>query len=86
MRKALSATAIVTVTVTAVQDDPVAADDSAETLENTAVDIDVLANDSDVDGDTLTVSDVTQGAGTVASMGRHGELSACRCLYRRRLL
>lgn len=41
---------------------PVAADDSASTTEGALVDyIDVLANDSDPDGDTLDVISVTQG-------------------------
>jgi len=46
---ALSATGTVSVTVTAVNDPPVAGDDSATTTRNTAVVIDVLANDSDVE-------------------------------------
>jgi subtilisin family serine protease len=37
---------------------PVAQDDSAETDENRAVSIDVLANDSDPDGDTLQIASV----------------------------
>lgn len=49
---------------------PVASDDSATTNEDTAVTVDVLANDSDIDGDTLTVSSVTQGAnGSVVNNG-----------------
>lgn len=50
------ATASVQVGVTPVNDAPVAADDSAEVDENGSVVIDVVANDDDVDGDTLTVS------------------------------
>ena len=42
---------------------PVASDDSAATSEETPVTIDVLANDSDPDGDALTVESFTQGAG-----------------------
>ncbi|NBB95413.1 MAG: hypothetical protein GVY16_06690 [Planctomycetes bacterium] len=37
-------------------------DDSASTLEDTAVTIDVLGNDFDPQGDVLTVDSVTQGA------------------------
>ncbi len=48
-------------TVTPVNDPPVAVDDSSITAEDTAVAINVLANDSDLDGDTLVVSAVTQG-------------------------
>ncbi|MEZ4591419.1 MAG: cadherin-like domain-containing protein [Chloroflexota bacterium] len=53
-------TALVTVIVNQVNDDPIAADDSAMTDEDTAVIINVLANDSDADGDPLTVESVTQ--------------------------
>jgi VCBS repeat-containing protein len=61
-------TATVSVTVLPVNDAPVAANDSASTPEDTAVVIDVLANDSDADGDTLTVLSTTQGAnGTVVN-------------------
>ena len=46
---------------------PVATDDTAATAMGIAVDIDVLANDTDLDQDTLSVSEVTQGAhGSVA--------------------
>ena len=48
--------ATLTLSVAAVNDAPVAADDLASTPINTPVVISVLANDSDVDGDTLTVS------------------------------
>jgi hypothetical protein len=51
-------TASVTVTVTPVNDPPLAVDDAATTSEDTPVTIDVLDNDNDVDGDTLTVSAV----------------------------
>ncbi len=55
-----SGTAVVTITVTAVNDTPLAAADNITTAEDTAVIIDVLANDSDVDGDTLSVNTITQ--------------------------
>jgi hypothetical protein len=58
------------VTVTDVNRDPVAVDDDTITNKDTAVTIDVLANDGDPDGDTLSVSDVTQPAnGTVTNNG-----------------
>ncbi len=62
-----SAVGTVTVTVTAVQDAPVATDDSVSVVEDSgSTAIDVLANDIDVDGDTLVVSAVTQPSqGTV---------------------
>jgi large repetitive protein len=53
-------------TVTDVNRAPVARDDSATVVHDTAVTVDVLANDSDADGDTLTVSGVSAAAnGTV---------------------
>jgi len=55
-------TALVTITIANVNDAPVAADDSANTNEDTPVTINVLANDSDPDGNALTVTGVTQPA------------------------
>ena len=63
-------TATVNITVTPVNDDPNAVDDSGTTNENTSVNVNVLTNDTDVDGDTLTVSSFTQGSnGTVTFSG-----------------
>jgi large repetitive protein len=63
-------TARVIVTVIAVNDSPEALDDGAATREDTAVDIHVLANDTDVDGDVLIVESVTQPAhGTAVNHG-----------------
>ena len=53
--------ATVDVTVNAVNDAPVAFDDSTSTNEDTPVTVNVVANDTDVEGDPLTVSAVTQG-------------------------
>jgi VCBS repeat-containing protein len=62
-----TATATVTVTITAVNDAPVANADTATVAEDGTVSVNVLSNDTDADGDTLTVSSVTQGAhGTVS--------------------
>jgi VCBS repeat-containing protein len=62
--------ATVTITIGAVNDPPVANDDSATTDEDTPVTIDVLANDTDEDGDTLVVDSVTQGShGSVTNNG-----------------
>ncbi len=58
----LTDTATVTVTVGAVNDEPVAVDDAAAIAEDGSSTVDVLANDSDVDGDTLSVQSVTQGS------------------------
>ena len=56
----------VTITVDPVNDAPVASNDSGVTDEGVAIDVDVLANDADVDGNTLTVGPFGQGAnGTV---------------------
>ena len=54
-------TATVSVTVTCVDDPPVAVDDSATVVEDAAATtIDVLANDTDVDGGPIAVDSVTQ--------------------------
>ncbi|WP_165384441.1 tandem-95 repeat protein [Vibrio parahaemolyticus] len=57
----------VTVTVTPVNDSPVAVGDTVSTQEDTAVTIDVLPNDSDVDGDKLSIesASVPKEQGTV---------------------
>jgi VCBS repeat-containing protein len=56
-----------TLTITNVQDVPVAVDQTASTSEDTFVDIPVTTGASDADGDTLIVSAVTDGAqGTTA--------------------
>jgi len=58
------------ITITNANDPPVAVADNATTLENTPVTIDVLDNDYDVDGDTLTVVSATNGTyGSVINYG-----------------
>ncbi len=60
--------ALVIITVTAVNDAPSAAADNATTLMETAVDVAVLANDADLEGDSLTVvavADPEHGATSV---------------------
>src|SRR5207302_1171092 len=69
------ATASVRITVNPVNDAPVARDDSAATDEDTAATVNVLANDSDVDGDALTVSAVTQGAHGAVAINADGTLT-----------
>jgi hypothetical protein len=59
-------TATVTVTVTAVNSPPVAADDTATTTADTPVEIDVLVNDTDVDGDALSINFAGDGVVTTA--------------------
>ena len=68
----LTATATVRMTVTPVNDAPDAVDDDAETLEDEPVIVDVLANDTDVDGDPLRIVSATapaHGSATVAAGG-----------------
>lgn len=65
-----AATATVTVSVTALNDAPVAMADAATTAEDTPVTVAVLANDTDPDGDPLTVSAVSPaGHGAVSTDG-----------------
>ncbi|WP_257887012.1 tandem-95 repeat protein, partial [Vibrio parahaemolyticus] len=63
----VSESTTVEVNVTPVNDAPVAKDDIATTQEDTAVTIDVLPNDSDVDGDKLSIesASVPKEQGTV---------------------
>ncbi|HCH2593816.1 TPA: tandem-95 repeat protein, partial [Vibrio parahaemolyticus] len=63
----VSESTTVEVNVTPVNDAPVAKDDIATTQEDTAVTIDVLPNDSDVDGDKLSIESafVPKEQGTV---------------------
>ncbi len=62
-----SATGTIELTVTCVNDAPVAADDVASTPEDTTIHVHVLTNDTDVDGDTLAIAS--------ASGASHGTLS-----------
>jgi VCBS repeat-containing protein len=63
-------TATVTIKVNAVNDVPVADNDSATTDEDTPITISVLANDSDVDGDSLDLGIFANGThGTVSDNG-----------------
>jgi hypothetical protein len=63
-------TATVTITVTAVNDDPIAVDDTKTMGEDSSQAIPVLGNDSDPDGDPLTIAGVVDGThGTVTNNG-----------------
>ena len=63
-------TAVVTVNVTPVNDPPTTVDDTATAHTNQLITIDVLTNDSDVEGDALTLTAVTQPTnGTTAIDG-----------------
>jgi hypothetical protein len=71
--KTQSAAATVSIGVAAVNDAPTAAADSATVVRNSsAVSIAVLSNDSDVDGDALTVVAVTQPANGSVSIAPDG--------------
>ena len=64
----LAASDTFTLTITPVNDDPTAVDDSAATTSGATIAINVLANDNDVDGDALTPSlagPTTSQGGTV---------------------
>ncbi len=69
----LTADATVTITVTPINDAPVAVDDTAAAAEDTAATITgaaLVANDTDIDGDTLSVTAVADGThGTVTLAG-----------------
>ena len=56
----------VTITIDGANDGPIAVDDSAATEQNSPVSGNVLSNDSDIDGDTLSVAEVN---GTAADVG-----------------
>ena len=59
---------VLTITVTPVNDAPVANPDTATILEDAAAtNINVLGNDTDVENDTLSISTVTATSGTVTS-------------------
>src|SRR6185436_14027970 len=61
-----SGIATVSITITPVNDPPVAVNDSATTPEDTSVTIPVLVNDSDVDGDTPIIVSATATNGSVS--------------------
>ncbi|MCO6454942.1 MAG: tandem-95 repeat protein, partial [Pirellulaceae bacterium] len=67
--------ATVTITVSPVNDPPVARDDNAVTSQDTPVTIAVLANDSDVDGDPLTVTAATAPANGSAVVNANGTIT-----------
>jgi hypothetical protein len=70
-----TATASVSLTVTPVNDRPVAVQDNPTTLEDTPVTIAVLANDSDVEGDTLTITGFLQGLHGAATLNADGTVT-----------
>jgi hypothetical protein len=65
----LTSSASLTVTVTAVNDAPKAGADAASTPEDMPVTVNVLANDSDLDGDALSVTLPSCDSGAGAAVG-----------------
>lgn len=65
--------AAVSIIVGALNDSPIAMDDAAAVVQNSTDNpIDVLANDIDADGDSLTIIAVTQGASGTVSISNDG--------------
>jgi hypothetical protein len=71
---AVSGGATYVVSAVSVNQAPVAVNDTADTMENTAVTIRVLINDWDPEGDTLTTVSVTQGASGKVSINADGSV------------
>jgi hypothetical protein len=67
-------TATVSLTVNPLNDPPVAVDDIGETRKSDELDIDVLANDTDLEGDSLSVSGFTDGTYGTVSQNPDGTL------------
>jgi hypothetical protein len=70
-----TATSTVTVDVTPVNDPPVANPSTATTPEETPVTLNVLGNDSDPDGDPLTVTNATVSAKGSVTINPDGTLA-----------
>jgi CshA-type fibril repeat protein len=68
-------TATVTVTVNPVNDAPVAADDASTTPLNTPITFAVMANDTDVDGDTLSILGTPTSADGTITVNADGTLT-----------
>ncbi|MDD5388106.1 MAG: Ig-like domain-containing protein [Gallionellaceae bacterium] len=73
---AASNVATVNLTINPVNDAPVALEDTGSTPAGTAILLDVLANDHDVDGDTLGITSYTQ-----PTAGQVGEATNGRLIY-----
>jgi subtilisin family serine protease len=65
-------TATVAVTITPVEDPPLAVDDTTSTNEDSPVDVAVLDNDSDPDGDTLSVNSVGAAVNGTPTINANG--------------
>ena len=67
--------ATVFVTINAVNDNPVANNDSGTTDENVPVIVDLVGNDSDIDGDTLSIDSFTQPANGIVTDNGDGTIT-----------
>ena len=65
----------VSITVNPMNDDPVAMDDNAFTTEETTLNYSVLQNDIDIDGDTLSVTSITDPANGIAAINGDNTVS-----------
>ena len=75
----------ITVSVNPINDTPVAITSSATVNEDAAVTIDVLNNATDIDGDSLTIANITQGNnGTVPNQQQSNHLHTKSKLQRHR--
>ncbi len=70
----LTAVGVVTITVNAVNDAPVAVDDNATTNEDETVTIDVIANDTDIEGDALSIATLSTAANGAATIDGSAEI------------
>jgi hypothetical protein len=73
--KADSVPATIMITVTPANDPPTAKDDKIVTQEDTPATIDVLANDTEVDNELLTISEIVQGKGGSVIKNNDGTLT-----------
>ncbi|MFC1635954.1 Ig-like domain-containing protein, partial [Planctomycetota bacterium] len=65
----------VTISVTPVNDPPIAETDNTTTQEDLPATIDVLANDTELDDETLKISSITQGANGSVTINTDGTLT-----------
>lgn len=70
-----SGVATVTIMVNAINDAPTVVNDTAATNQNTAVTINVLANDTDLEGDTLSITSITPGANGTVALNANGTVT-----------
>ena len=73
--KSDSVPATVMISVTPVNDPPTAKDDKIVTQEDTPATIDVLANDTEVDNELITISEITEGKSGLVTKNNDGTLT-----------